>query len=202
VNAAAYALLSALAGAFGALVGVYLTHRFAGDRETAKDHRQVSHERNRWLRDEKRECYFHAVRSLIRLRSIGAQAKKPKYLKLPEDVPGPWFDEVAEANAWLTALHTCCGEEQYDEIGSVLAELANVSRWLVGFRPSGTVSSQRYVHMFSDNGLMDCELFVDLISELECAVSNCARHEFQLSPVLDTVDHSNKRTRLREREAV
>jgi hypothetical protein len=201
MNGAAYALFSAFAGASFALLGVYLTHRFTSDRETAKDYRQISHERNRWLRDQKRECYFHAVRCLIRLRSIGAQAKKPKYLKLPEDVPGSWFDEVAEANAWLSALHTCCGEEQYDEIGSVLAELANVSRWLVGFRPSGTKSSRKYIHVLSDNGLMDCEEFVDLISHIECVVSNCARHEFQLSPILDTVGHSNKCTRLSDNEA-
>ena len=193
MDSATYGLIGAALGATAALNCVFLTHRFTERRETGKDERETWQERDRWLRDQKQNCYHNTVRSLVRLRTVGAQTKNTATLKLPTDVPASWYDDVAEANSWFASLHNCCGEKQYDRLGEALAEFANLSRWLIGFRPSGTISSKQFQHIFSGTGSLDVEQFVDLLSDIENSVSNCAREEFQLAPTLNTVGHSNKR---------
>lgn len=182
MNNAAYGLIGGLLGAVVALITVFLTHHFTQKREEQKYLREREQEKNRWLRDQKQNCYHNAVKFLIRVKSIGAQVKNTKTIRLPEDVPASWYDDIAETNAWLSSLHYYCGEEYYDEIGATSADFLNLSDWLIGFRPTGTISSKRFIHILLPNGLLDYQEFVDHMNQIENTISNCARREFQLGP--------------------
>lgn len=171
-------LIGAVVGAFAALTAVFLTHYFTNRREDERHTREQAAESSRWLREQKQICYHNAVKYLIRVRSIGARANKTLFLCLPDDAPLGWYDDIAEANAWLSSLHYYCGEDQCDVIGETSAEFINLSNWLIGFRPTGIISKNRFLHILSEEGKLDYQGFVDLMNQIENNISNCARREF------------------------
>lgn len=182
MDAATVGLVGAVIGATGALSAVFLTHHFTKKREEAKQSQEQAQEHARWLRDQKQICYHNAVKYLIRVQAVGAQAKNVATITLPQDAPPNWYDDIAEANAWLSSLHYYCADEYHDEIGEVSMEFANLSNWLIGFRPTGTISETRFLHIVSLEGNLDYQEFVDRMNQIECTVSNCARREFKLGP--------------------
>lgn len=182
MESATIGLLGATLGAVGALSAVFLTHRFTQKREERKHMLEQEHERFRWLRDQRQNCYHNAVKYLIRVRSIGAHIKNTGVIKLPADAPTSWYDDISEANAWLSSLHYYCGDDYHDEIGDASTEFLNLSSWLIGFRPTGTISRKQFIHIISVDGDLDYQEFVDLINQIENTISNCARREFKLGP--------------------
>jgi hypothetical protein len=122
MDTAIIGLIGATLGASGALTAVLLTHHFTQKREESKYTREQVHERSRWLRDQKQNCYHNAVKYLIRVRAIGAQIKNTARIRLPDDVPSSWYDDIAEANSWLSSLHYFCGEDHHDKIGNASAD--------------------------------------------------------------------------------
>ncbi|WP_155989724.1 hypothetical protein RG903_01005 [Thermithiobacillus tepidarius DSM 3134] len=182
MDTATVGLVGAVLGAAGALSTVFLTHRFTQKREEQKYEREREQENDRWLRDQRQTCYHNAVKYLIRVRAIGAYVKNTKTVKLPEDAPLSWYDDISEANAWLTSLHYYCGDDYHDDIGEVSTEFLNLSNWLIGFRPTGTISKKQFLHILSSDGKLDYQEFVDLMLQIENVISNCARQEFKLGP--------------------
>jgi hypothetical protein len=180
MDTATVGLLGATLGAMGALTAVLITHYLTQKREVSKQVRDQVAERERWLRDQRQTCYHNAVKYLIRVRAVGAQAKKTTPLKLPQDAPQNWYDDIAEANAWLSSLHYFCGDEYHDDIGEASTDFHNLSRWLIGFRPDGMISGTEFLHIVSLNGELDYQEFVDYVSRIESAISNTARREFKL----------------------
>jgi hypothetical protein len=182
VDNAVVGLIGALVGATGAMSAVLLTHHFTRTREEAKQVREHALEHERWLRDQRQSCYHNAVKYLIRVRAVGAQAKNVTTVTLPQDAPQNWYDDIAEANAWLSSLHYYCGDEYHDEIGEASVDFLNLSNWLIGFRPTGTISGVEFLHIVSADGRLDYQEFVDFMSQTESVISNCARREFKLGP--------------------
>lgn len=182
MDTATVGLVGAVLGAAGALTTVFLTHHFAQKREERKYAREQEQEQTRWLRDQRQNCYHNAVKYLIRVSAIGAHAKNTGIIKLPEDVPSSWYDDISEANAWLTSLHYFCGDDYHDDIGEASTDFFNLSNWLIGFRPTGTISGRRFLHILSLEGDLDYQEFVDLMNQIENIISNCARREFKLGP--------------------
>lgn len=176
-------LVGAVLGAAGALSAVLLTHRLTQNRDEQKAVREREDEHVRWLRDQRQICYHNAVKYLVRVRAIGAYVKNTEIIKLPEDAPSSWYDDISEANAWLTSLHYYCGDEYHDDIGDASVEFFNLSNWLTGFRPTGTVSRKQFLHILSRDGKLDYQEFVDLMLQIETTISNCATREFKLGPV-------------------
>ena len=117
MDTATVGLMGALVGAAGALSAVLLTHHFTRKRGEEKQARDHAIERERWLRDQRQICYHNAVKYLIRVRAIGAHAKNTTSIRLPQDAPPSWYDDIAEANAWLSSLLYFCGDEYHDDIG-------------------------------------------------------------------------------------
>ena len=182
MDTATVGLIGTILGASGALSAVFLTHHFTRMREEAKQIRDQSIEHERWLRDQRQSCYHNAVKYLIRVRAIGAQAKKTTSIKLPQDAPSIWYDDIAEANAWLSSLHYFCGDEYHDTIGQTATDFMNLSNWLIGFRPTGSISGTRFLHIVSADGELEYHEFVDYMNVIENIVSNTARQEFKLGP--------------------
>jgi hypothetical protein len=179
---AIFGIIGATLGVSGTLATVLLTHHFTKKREEEKFNREQSLEKEAWLREQKRACYHNAVKYLHRVCAIGAYARKTATIRLPDDAPTAWFDDIAEANSWLASLHYYCGDDYYDEIGDASTEFLNLSRWLIGFRPSGRISREHFADLLSPEGDLDFQNFVDLINQIENVISNCARREFQLGP--------------------
>jgi hypothetical protein len=187
MDTAIVGLIGASVGTTGALVAVLLTHHFTQKREEARHARERALERERWLRDQKQSCYHNAVKYLIRVTAVGAQAKNVTSITLPQDAPQNWYDDIAEANAWLTSLHYYCGTEYHDEVGEATVTFLNLSNSLIGFRPTGTVSGAKSLHIVSADGRLDYQQFVDLMNQIETVISNCALGEFKLGPLLSNV---------------
>ncbi len=184
MDTATVALIGTILGASGALTAVFLTHHFTQKREEVKQIRDQAIERERWLRDQRQSCYHNAVKYLIRVRAIGAQANKITSIRLPQDAPSTWYDDIAEANAWLSSLHYFCGDDYHDEIGEAATDFLNLSNWLIGFRPTGRISGTAYLHIVSADGELDYQEFVDYMNQIESVISNTARREFKLGPRL------------------
>jgi hypothetical protein len=182
IDTAVVGLIGALVGAGGALSAVLLTHYFTRTREEAKHSRDRELERERWLRDQRQSCYHNAVKYLIRIQAVGAQAKNLTSITLPQDAPPNWYDDIAEANAWLSSLHYFCGDEYHDDIGEVSTDFLNLSNWLIGFRPTGTVSGSEFLHVVAMDGKLDYQEFVDVMNQIQSVISNCARREFKPAP--------------------
>jgi len=171
-------LIGTIVGALSALLAVFLTHRFSLRREQDRHQRELAAEQDKWLREQKQVCYHNSVKYLLRVRALGARAKNTETIRLPQEAPEGWYDDIAEANAWLSSLHYYCGEEQIDIIGENAVEFENLSSWLIGFRPTGTISSKQFSHIMSSDGRLDYQEFVDLMTSIEVNISNCARREF------------------------
>jgi hypothetical protein len=182
MDTATVGLIGAALGSTGALAAVLLTHHFTQKREEFKHARDQAVERERWLRDQRQICYHNAVKFLIRVRAVGAQAKNTNSIMLPHDVPTSWYDDIAEANAWLSSLHYFCGDEYHDDIGEASTDFLNLSNWLIGFRPTGTISGTEFLHIVSEEGELDYQEFVDYMNQIENIISNSARREFKLGP--------------------
>jgi len=182
MDTATVGLIGAVLGATGALTAVLLTHHFTQKREESKQVRDQALERERWLRDQRQSCYHNAVKYLIRVRAVGAQAKNTTSITLPQDAPPSWYDDIAEANAWLSSLHYFCGDEYHDDIGEASTDFLNLSNWLIGFRPTGTISGTEFLHIVSAEGNLDYQEFVDYMNQIENVISNSARREFKLGP--------------------
>lgn len=175
-------LVGTIVGATSAISAVLLTHYFTRTREEAKQVQEHALEHERWLRDQRQSCYHNAVKYLIRVRAVGALANNVTKFTLPQDAPQDWYDDIAETNAWLSSLHYYCGDEYHDEIGEASVDFFNLSNWLIGFRPTGTISGIQFLHIVSKNGRLDYQAFVDFINQTENIISNCARREFKLGP--------------------
>lgn len=182
MDAITVGLVSTALGAIITLTTVFLTHHFAQKREEKKCAREQEQEHMRWLRDQRQNCYHNAVRYLIRVCAIGAHVKNTGVIKLPEDAPSSWYDDISEANAWLTSLHYFCGDDYHDDIGEASTDFLNLSNWLIGFRPTGTISGKKFLHILSLEGDLDYQEFVDHMNQIENVISNCARREFKLGP--------------------
>lgn len=182
MDTAVVGLVGAALGAAGALTAVFLTHHYAQKREERKHAREQEQEKSRWLRDQRQSCYHNAVKYLIRVRAIGAHVKNTGVIKLPEDAPSSWYDDISEASAWLTSLHYYCGDDYHDDIGGASTDFLNLSNWLIGFRPTGTISGKEFLHVLSLEGHLDYQEFIDLMNQIENTISNCARREFKLGP--------------------
>jgi hypothetical protein len=182
MDTATAGLMGATLGAFGALTTVFLTHHFTQKREERRYVREQEYEKIRWLRDQRQNYYHNAVKYLIRVRAIGAQVKNTGVIKLPEDAPPSWYDDIAETNAWLSSLHYFCSDDYHDDIGEASNDFLNLSNWLIGFRPTGTLSGTEFLHILSLEGHLDYQGFVDLMNQIENVISNCARREFKLDP--------------------
>ncbi|MGA0588644.1 hypothetical protein ACO2Q2_16170 [Dyella sp. KRB-257] len=188
MDTATAGLIGTAIGASGALTAVFLTHYFTQRRENDRYLREQAQEKSKWLRDQKQTCYHNAVKHLIRVCALGAHVKSNTFIKLPDDAPTTWYDDIAEANAWLTSLHYFCGDYYYDDIGSAATEFLNLSNWLIGFKPTGTRSRTHFLHILSEDGELDYQAFVDFMNQLECTITNCARREFQLGPRHSSLD--------------
>lgn len=187
MDTATVGLVGTALGATGALIAVFLTHHFTQKREEKSYIREQEQEQVRWLRDQRQNCYHNAVKYLIRVRAIGAHVKNIGVIKLPEDAPSSWYDDISEANAWLTSLHYFCGDDYHDDIGEASTDFLNLSNWLIGFRPTGTISGKEFLHILSLEGDLDYQEFVDLMNQIENIISNCARGEFKLGPPLSSL---------------
>ena len=164
-------------------MAVFLTHYFTRKREEEKHCREHAQEHERWLRGQRQNCYHNAVKYLIRVRAVGAMAKNIDSIILPGGAPVSWYDDIAEANAWLSSLLYYCGESVHDEVGDTSVDFLNLSNWLIGFRPTGTISGTEFLDIISADGHLDYQAFVDYINQIECSISNCARKEFKVSPL-------------------
>lgn len=182
MDTATVGLIGAVLGATGALMAVLLTHHFTQTREVAKQERDQAVARECWLRDQRQSCYHNAVKYLIRVHAVGAQAKNTTSITLPQDAPPSWYDDIAEANAWLLSLHYFCGDEYHDDIGEASSAFLNLSNWLIGFRPTGTISGTEFLHIMSSEGELDYQEFIDYMNQIESVISNSARREFKLGP--------------------
>lgn len=170
-------LAGTIVGALGALLAVFLTHLFSLQRERDRHQRELEVDRDKWLREQKQVCYHNAVKYLLRVRAVGARANNTETVRLPHEAPDGWYDDIAEANAWLSSLHYYCGEDQMDILGENAVEFENLSSWLIGFRPTGTISSKHFSHLLSADGQLDYQAFVDTMTEIEVNISNCARRD-------------------------
>ncbi len=182
MDTAIVGLIGATLGATGALTAVLLTHYFTQKREESKLARDQAAERERWLRDQRQSCYHNAIKYLIRVRAVGAQAKNTTSITLPQDAPPNWYDDIAEANAWLSSLFYYCGDEYHDAVGEASVSFHNLSNWLIGFRPTGTISGTQFLHIVSAEGELDYQEFVDYMRQIENAISTTALREFKLGP--------------------
>jgi hypothetical protein len=89
-------------GASATLVGSVLNAR-----------NQVVRENASWLRERKESAYSNAVRSILRARNrrSALHVEEGKVVTILSDI-GTFFDDLVDAQHWLSMLTTACSAEQ------------------------------------------------------------------------------------------
>ena len=168
----------ALIAASSAIIGAVITQWLTSRREQKKHDLTLTADREKWLREQRQNCYHNAVKYLIRIKSIGARVKQTSAIKIPENAPSVWYDDIAEANAWLSSLQYYCSDTVYDDVGEVASNLFNLSSYLIGSPPNGISSQLIYRHVVDEEGFLDYGAFTDEINQMEVHLGNLARRDF------------------------
>jgi len=99
---------AAVAGLLGALVGGVAT--FGGTVVT--NAQQVRRDQIKQRNDRKVEAYSNSIRSLLRVAHRRSTFSAEAPAVLGQDVAASWFDDIVDAEYWLTVLTAACGSRQ------------------------------------------------------------------------------------------
>jgi hypothetical protein len=123
---------STVAGLIGAAIGALAAIASAFVTSTL----QARQEHRTWLRDRKQEAYANSVRYILRVLNKRSKVTAEGMTFLGQDVMKEWFDDMSEAEIWLTALSIYCSPAQRAQI---VGTLDGVRKAISGFISSDTL---------------------------------------------------------------
>lgn len=109
----------ALAGLLGALVGGGAT--FLGT--VVSNTQQARHTRDQQRLERKTEAYGNTLRYLLRVAHRRSEVHAEVGTILGEDIIASWFEDIVEAEYWLTSLTAVCGTRHREAISKAARDL-------------------------------------------------------------------------------
>lgn len=103
---------AAIAGFLGAIVGGAAT--FGGT--VVSNSQQAGRERKKENKQRKVEAYSNSIRSLIRVAHRRSTFSAKTSDALGEEIVASWFDDIVDAEYWLTILTAACGSRHRESI--------------------------------------------------------------------------------------
>lgn len=128
MDATVAGLIGAAIGALAAIASAFVTSSL-----------QARQEHRTWLRDRKQEAYANSERYIVRVLNKRSKITAQGLTVLGEDVVKEWFDDMSEAEIWLTALSIYCSRAQRQRI----VEALDIVRKAISDIMSGNVSKPR-----------------------------------------------------------
>jgi hypothetical protein len=126
MDAAIAAVLGAGLGASATLVGSFVTARSAAGREAVS-----------WERERKQAAYSNAIRALLRVRNRRSRMAAWGEPLIAKEELGTFFDDLVDAQHWLSMLLSACGERQRTTLGDASASLNSLVDEMLTAPPAG-----------------------------------------------------------------
>lgn len=121
MDAAVAGLVGAAIGAVAGILGTIITHYL-----------QSSQDNKKWLRDKREEAYLSAIRFLLRVVNKRSVITATGLTVLAQEDVKEWFDDISEAQSWLTSLTIYCSESEKNTIVKLSSEINDSVSALVG----------------------------------------------------------------------
>jgi hypothetical protein len=121
MDAAVAGLIGAAIGAVAGVLGAIITHYL-----------QSSQDNKKWVRDKREEAYSNTIRFLLRVLNKRSMITATGLTVLGQENIKEWFDDISEAQSWMTSLTIYCSESEKNTIGKLSSEINNAVSALVG----------------------------------------------------------------------